>query len=115
MAETMGDRIRQAITDAPRIADDIQAGFQALIDAGKITLWIAVTADYDSDVVGVYSSPEAAEASLRKTYAAPYVVQWEPIAADGEAFVIVGHFEQVDQHSTRHTMVILLRQFILDE
>lgn len=81
-------------------------------------VWVMESGDYEQRMAyGVFSSPEAAQVWLHKTYADPYIVEWGrmEIDPDGEHAEIVGRFEHVRHKSTRHTAFFDLTKFTIDE
>ena len=63
-----------------------------------ITVYVVESGDYEDSVIcGVFSSLDAACASIRRPYAAPYIVRWDAATpgADG-GLTYTGHFTAVD-------------------
>lgn len=66
-------------------------------------VWVIEAGEYEPIVVFVATSPQVAEAELRRTYGPPYIVEWGPLTRHRDDYwSIRGTFAHVPGHSTAH-------------
>lgn len=69
-----------------------------------MNVWIIETGNYEGRYIfGVAESVDAAVATIKAAFAAPYRVRWEEVVIGSEEAQLIGEFEQVPGFSTRHT------------
>lgn len=79
-------------------------------DIDAVTVWVIETVAYDSQVVGVASSPDKAADLLMQRFAEPYQVRWERIGP----YSLVGRFQEVLHFSTRHDAEFVFTPYVID-
>jgi hypothetical protein len=81
--------------------DDAQSqpGEVRLSDQLGVTVYVVESGEYEQRMIfGVFSSLDAACASIRRPYVAPYIVRWDDAAVPNSygGYTYTGHFTRVN-------------------